>query len=264
MPIITLLTDFGLKDGYVGVMKGVIWSISPAAQIADLSHAISPQNVLQGALVLERTAGYFPAGTIHIAVVDPGVGTARRPIAVRLGEHTFVGPDNGLFSLVIAKAQAAHLPVSMVHLDRPEFWLAQVSRVFHGRDIFAPTGAHLANGVPLGSLGTPITDPVRLALPRPQPTADGWVGNVIDIDAFGNLQTNLLAEHLQGLEQVTVQVNHAVIKGLSQTFGDRPAGELAALIDSSGYLSIAVVNGSAANDLPAAVGNTVKVHGRPA
>lgn len=264
MPVITLLTDFGLKDGYVGVMKGVIWSIMPAAQIADLSHEIAPQNVMQGALVLERAAGYFPAGTVHIAVVDPGVGTPRRAIAVRLGNHTFVGPDNGLFSLVMAKAQADQLPVSMVHLDRPEFWLPRVSQVFHGRDIFAPVGAHLANGIPLQSVGSPIDDPVRLNIAQPQPAPDGWDGSVIDIDAFGNLQTNLRAEHLQGLERITIKVKNAMIKGLSQAFGDRPSGELAALIDSSGYLAIAVVNGSAASRLPAAVSDPIEVRGRRA
>jgi S-adenosylmethionine hydrolase len=262
MPLITLLTDFGLKDGYVGIMKGVIWSIIPMVQIADLSHEIAPQNVMQGALVLERAAGYFPAGTVHIAVVDPGVGTSRRAIAVRLGSHTFVGPDNGLFSLVMAKAQADQFPVSMVHLDRPEFWLKHVSQVFHGRDIFAPVGAHLANGVPLHSVGSRMDNPVHLSIAQPQPIPDGWVGQVIDIDAFGNLQTNLCAEHLQGLERISIKVNNAIIKGLSQAFGDRPSGDLAALIDSSGYLSIAVVNGNAAKRLLGGVGDTIEVRVR--
>ena len=262
MPFITLLTDFGLKDGYVGAMKGVIWSIIPQAQIADLSHEIAPQNVMQAALVLERTAGYFPAGTVHIAVVDPGVGTPRRPLAARLGNHTFVGPDNGLFSLVMARAEAARSPIEIVHLDRPEYWLPEVSRVFHGRDIFAPVGAHLANGVPLQSVGAVIADPARLSISQPEPGPDGWRGTVIDIDAFGNLVTNVRQEHLAGLPRINIKIKNALIKGLSQTFGDRPAGELTALIDSSGYLSIAVVNGSAASRLPAVVGDIIEIHGR--
>jgi S-adenosylmethionine hydrolase len=263
MPIITLLTDFGLKDGYVGVMKGVIWSIAPQAQIADLSHEITPQNILQGALVLEHTSSYFPNGTIHLAVVDPGVGTLRRPVAAHMGKHIFVGPDNGLFSLVAARARSVAQPVHFYHLDQPQYWLPNISRVFHGRDIFAPTAAHLANGVALETLGTPIDDPVMLDPARPMPTLDGWLGQVIDTDAFGNLQTNLRSEHLAGLERLTVRLNHILIKGLVQAFGDRPSGELIALIDSAGYLSIAQVNGSAVQSLPAHVGDTVEIHGRP-
>jgi S-adenosylmethionine hydrolase len=261
MPIITLLTDFGLRDGYVGAMKGVIWSIAPQAHIADLSHEITPQNILQGALVLERTTGYFPDNTVHIAVVDPGVGTQRRPIAAHLGNHTFVGPDNGLFSLVIARARSTQQPMEFVHLDQPQFRLANVSRVFHGRDIFAPVAAHLANGVPLQALGTLINDPVLLELSQPTPTPDGWLGQVTDMDAFGNLQTNLRQEHLADFERLSVKLHKVMIKGLVQAFGDRPAGEWVALIDSSGYLSISLVNGNAAQTLPASIGDAVEIRG---
>jgi S-adenosylmethionine hydrolase len=130
-------------------MKGVIWTIAPNVQIADISHAIRPQDVIQGALALARTAPYFPAGTIHVAVVDPGVGTQRRPLAMQLGEQYFVGPDNGLFSAVLARAKEQGHKITIVHLDQSQYWLPTVSRVFHGRDIFAPTAAHLARGVAL-------------------------------------------------------------------------------------------------------------------
>ncbi len=167
MTLITLLTDFGLKDGYPGVMKGVIWGIAPQAQIADITHLIQPQNVLEGALVLSRAAPYFPPGTIHLAVVDPGVGTSRRPIAAMLGNQFFVGPDNGLCSQLLAHSQLVGASTHFVHLNRPEFWLSQPSSTFHGRDIFAPAAAHLANGVDLSELGTPIGDPVVISPPQP-------------------------------------------------------------------------------------------------
>ena len=138
MTIITLLTDFGLQDGYVGIMKGVIWGIAPGVQIADISHAVKAQDVIQGALVLRHAVPYFPAGTVHTVVVDPGVGTSRRALAGRLRDQYFVGPDNGLFSLVLEQAEAQGETVEWVHLTRGEYWLPQVSAVFHGRDIFAP------------------------------------------------------------------------------------------------------------------------------
>src|SRR5512137_720462 len=153
MPLITLTTDFGLKDGFVGTMKGVIWSICPSAQIADISHAIAPQNVLEGALVLWHAHAFFPPGTVHVAVVDPGVGTRRRPLAARIGEHFFVGPDNGLFTPEYEEAEKNGWLLEIVHLTNEKYFLPQVSRTFHGRDIFAPAAAHLADGVRLGELG---------------------------------------------------------------------------------------------------------------
>ncbi len=152
MTVITLLTDFGLRDGYSGVMKGVIWKIAPQVQIADISHTIKPQNIFQGALALARTAPFFPSGTIHVAVVDPGVGTQRRPIGLRLGEYYFVGPDNGLFTLVIEHAESLGVVIQVFHLNQTTYWLPEVSRVFHGRDIFSPVAAHLARGIPNSSM----------------------------------------------------------------------------------------------------------------
>ncbi len=259
MPTITLLTDFGLRDGYAGVMKGVIWGIAPDAQIADLSHQIGAQNVMEGAIALGRTAPFFPAGTVHVAVVDPGVGTHRRPIAARLGQQYFVAPDNGLLTIVIEQAEAQNEPTEFVHLDNPRYWLAEVSNVFHGRDIFSPVGAHLANGVPLRELGAPISDPQRLALPRPQPIPGGWRGEVIQVDRFGNLATNLLRADLAPLGALRVRLAGKELRGLVKTFGERPVGELIALYGTHDDLIVSVVNGSAEKLLGAGVGQPVEV-----
>lgn len=259
MCFITLLTDFGLKDVYVGVMKGVIWSIAPQAQIADITHLIHPQNVLEGALALGRAAPYFPSGSLHLAVVDPGVGTARRPIAARLGDQAFVGPDNGLCTVLVNQARQAGAPVQFVHLNQPRYWLPEISNVFHGRDIFAPVAAHLANGVPLEALGSPIDDAHLLPLPKPERTAQGWHGQVLWVDNFGNLSTNLGSQHLSGREPVVVRIAGREIHGLVKTFGERQPGELVAMLDSSGMLSICTVNGSAASQLGAHFGAGVEI-----
>jgi S-adenosylmethionine hydrolase len=256
---ITLLTDFGLRDGYVGVMRGVIWGIAPDAQIADISHDIAPQNVLEGALALGRTAHFFPPGTVHVAVVDPGVGTHRRPIAVHLGQYYYVLPDNGLISVVLEQAHKAGQPAEFVHLDNTRYWLPRVSNVFHGRDIFSPTAAHLANGVPFSGLGTKINDPVLIEIPHPQRSANGWRGQVIEIDRFGNLCTDITRTELAGIEQPLVHVSGKQLHGLARTFGDRPPGDLIALIGTHDDLIISVVNGSAARMLGARVGDAVEI-----
>jgi S-adenosyl-L-methionine hydrolase (adenosine-forming) len=259
LKIITLLTDFGLQDGYPGVMKGVIWGIAPEAQIADLTHFIHPQNVLEGALVLGRSAPYFPTGTIHTAVVDPGVGTQRRPIAAWLGNFYFVGPDNGLFTVLFERAQQQGDKIQIIHLDRPGYWLPEISRVFHGRDIFAPVAAHLANGIPLVELGTPMSNPQVLEIPRPQSTGEGWLGQVVMIDYFGNLATNLERQHLAGIGAVRVRIAGQEIRGLLNTFADAETGQLAAMYGEANDLMIAVNNGSAAQFLDVKVGEPVEV-----
>jgi S-adenosylmethionine hydrolase len=258
---IVLMTDFGTRDGYAAIMKGVIWSIAPGAEVADLSHEIAPQDVMAGALTLGRAAPYFPEGTIFVAVVDPGVGTARRGLAARLGGQYFVAPDNGLLTVALQRTEEAGGSAEVVWLDRPRFWLDRVSATFHGRDIFAPAAAHLANGVALSELGSPITDVVRLWLPAPRRTERGWQGEVIHVDNFGNLATNLGAQHLAaaGSEGVEIKVAGERIVGVVAAYGERPAGELVALIDSSGALSIAVVNGSAAARLRVGVSEPIEV-----
>ena len=167
MTVITLTTDFGSGDHEAGVLKGVIWAIAPDVKIADLSHDIAPHAVIEGAILLWRAAPYFPDGTIHVVVVDPGVGTSRRGIAAHLGSQYFVGPDNGLVSLLLDEAERNSEHCEFVHLDQPRYWLPEVTSVFHGRDIFAPVAAHLARGVALSSLGRFITDPTILDIPKP-------------------------------------------------------------------------------------------------
>lgn len=259
MTVVTLTTDFGTNDYEAGVLKGVIWKIAPQVHIADLSHEIIPHQVIQAALVLWRAAPYFPPGTIHVAVVDPGVGTRRRAIAARIGSSYFVGPDNGLLSLLLDRAEENNQDIRIVSLDRSEYWLPEVSNVFHGRDIFAPVAAHLAMGVGLGDLGTPITDPVRLEISRPISTPRGYLGQVIYVDHFGNLTTNLHALHLRAAKEVNVRIKNMEIMGLVSTFGEKPAGTIVALLDSSGLLAISVVNGSAAQYLQAGVGEKIEI-----
>ena len=259
MSIITLTTDFGIKDGNVGVMKGVIWGIAPDAQIADISHTISPQNIREGALILARSVPYYPSGSIHIAVVDPGVGTQRRPIAARLGAQRFVGPDNGLITLLLERAERELWPVEIVHLDKPQYWLPEVSHVFHGRDIFAPAAGYLAAGVSLEMLGSPIDDPVRLQLPEPERTESGLRGEVIHIDHFGNISTNIRYEHLGVGLNAIVRLGGIEVHGLVKTFGERPSGEWVALYGSTGNLLVAVVNGSASQRLNTKIGDEVEV-----
>jgi S-adenosyl-L-methionine hydrolase (adenosine-forming) len=258
-PFLTLTTDFGSGDAEAGMLKGVIWGIAPTAQIADLTHAVSPQNVREAALLLGRSAHYFPAGTVHVAVVDPGVGTDRRAIAARLGDQCFVGPDNGLLTQMLERAEQAGQPVQVVALDRPEYWRPSVSPIFHGRDVFAPVAAHLAAGVSLTDMGTPIDNPIRLNIPTAARTSQGWTGQVLAVDTFGNLSTNLYRPHLAGLRVRRIRIAGVEIEGMVKTFGERPPGSLIALIDSSEELSICVVNGSAAERLGAGIGTEFEV-----
>lgn len=258
MPMITLLTDFGLNDEYAGMLKGILWSIAPTCHIIDLTHQIPPQDVLQAALMLGRVVPYFPAGSIHLAVVDPGVGTSRRPIAARLGEQFFVGPDNGLFTLPLLSAEKIGAPIEIVHLNQPAFWLPTLSASFHGRDLFAPVAAHLANGVPLAQLGSPVHDPQRLNLPTPEPIPNGWRAHILHCDHFGNLATDLTRAET-GSTALRVLISGQAIPFVN-TFGDGQPGELIALFDSSDRLTLAVVNGNAAQRLNAAVGSSIEVY----
>jgi S-adenosylmethionine hydrolase len=258
MTVITLLTDFGTRDGYAGVMKGVIWKIAPDVQIADLSHEITPQDVMEAALLLKRVVAYFQGGTIHVGVIDPGVGTKRRGIAAQMGSQFFVGPDNGLFSLVKAEYEKQNQNCLFVSLDQPQYWLSEISSTFHGRDLFAPVAAHLAQGIPLSKMGSPFKDPVEIQIPLPLPTSTGWIGRVIHIDHFGNLSTNLSDSHIR-IQQPVIKIKDEIIRGISVTFGDRPKGSIVALIDSTGSLAICVVNGSAAQYLQSNIGDEVEI-----
>jgi hypothetical protein len=259
MPTLTLTTDFGIKDGFVGTMKGVIWSICPAVQIADISHTVTPQNVLEGAFALWRAYPFFPDGSVHVAVIDPGVGTRRRPMAARVGAHYFVGPDNGLFTPIYEDAKKNGWPLEIVHLTKEKYFLAEVSCTFQGRDIFAPVGAHLANGVPLTELGPVITDPVRLSMPKPEKTLTGWLAHITVVDTFGNLTTDLPASELEGQKYVLFRLLGHELRGLVDSYGHAQPGALVALVDSENFVEIAAVNGNAAKLLGADVGDVVDV-----
>jgi S-adenosylmethionine hydrolase len=246
MTVISLTTDFGNINGFVGTMKGVIWSIASGVSIADISHDIPAQDIRTGAIALWRSSPYFPAGSVHVAVIDPGVGTARRPIAAQLGDQFFVMPDNGLITPMLEDAEADGQIVRIVHLNNPRYWLEKVYTTFHGRDIFSPCGAHLAAGVALEELGTPITDPVRLPLPRPQKTETGYRANIVVVDYFGNCSTNLRVSQVTDLSTVVLKIAGQTINGILPSYGHAKVGDLVAVTDSEGFVEVAVVNGSAA------------------
>lgn len=261
MGVISLLTDFGDRDAFVGIMKGVIWKIAPQVQIADLTHWIEPQNVLQGALILGQAYRYFPEGSVHVVVVDPGVGTQRRAVAAKIGHFYFVAPDNGLLTLPIEWAEKAGDVIHAVELNNPRFWLPEVSRTFHGRDIFAPCAAHLANGTPLDELGSRLEsrELLRIDIPKPRRMPTGWQAQVLMVDVFGNLISNLTSEDV-GEERIRkVVISGVSIERFRRTFGEAPAGSLITMFDSSGYLSVCVVNGNAQKQLNVRAGDPMEV-----
>jgi len=257
MKCITLLTDFSEKDGYPGIMKGVILNIAPQAVIIDISHDIPPQNIRHAAILLARSAPYFPAGTTNVCVVDPGVGTERRGIIAQLGSQFFIGPDNGLITLLYQRAVRDGLEIHIHALQNPGFQLSPISHTFHGRDVFAPAAGHLAKGVTLSNFGESVSDPVLLDFPIPTRTDQGWRGEVISLDAFGNLASNLESRHIAYPGSAEIRIKDRIIKGLNQTFAESQPGDLVALLDSFGQLSICMVNGSAEKSLGVRVGEPI-------
>ena len=276
MRIVTLTTDFGIADGYVGVMKGVILSIAPDVQLVDLSHHIPPQDVRQAAYLLYTVFSYFPPDTIHVVVVDPGVGTQRRAIALWTPQGTFVGPDNGLFTYVLTEVEAWRA----VELSNPAYRLAHVSNTFHGRDLFSPAAAHLAAGVPLEALGPPMTDLVSLPLPRLEGGPDGGEGELLHADRFGNLITSVGRLRWDGDDLVLtpafrrapaspvrfparkarVELVGRTITGIRRTYGEAAVGELVALVGSEGFLEVAVRQGNAREALNTCRGDGVRIY----
>jgi S-adenosylmethionine hydrolase len=254
MTIITLTTDFGDHDPYAGIMKGVILGVAPEARIVDLTHHIPPQNIAEAAFALESAQSYFPEGTVHLAVVDPGVGGERRPLLVTTGRESYVGPDNGLFSFALA------LPAAQAWaLDRPEYWQPSVSRTFHGRDIFAPVAARVARGMPAAQLGSPISDPiVRPVLQAEQVGNGDIIGHVIHVDRFGNLMTNIPGSWLAGRDW-TCELSGVRVRGPVVTYSAVPRGELLLLISSTGTAEIAAREASAAERLGARSGTRVRL-----
>lgn len=266
--VITLTTDFGLGGAYVAAMKGVILSINPAITLVDISHAIRPQDIRQAAFVLSEAYPFFPARTIHLAVVDPGVGTTRRAIILRTPRADFVTPDNGILSFILHEHGVAIIdglarlkPASgleAIAVTEPRFWRSPVSATFHGRDIFAPVAAHLSLGVPPADFGEAIDSLAVFTFPVPRREANGTLrGTILHIDSFGNLISNIKEQDLPGGAPISVTVGGEMIRGLSRTYG--ASGGLLALIGSSGRLEIALSNGSAAVLLSAKVGDEVSV-----
>lgn len=271
---VALLTDFGLSDTYVGVMKGVMLSIDPETRFVDLTHGIEPQNVRQAALSLMQAVRYFPQGTVFLVVVDPGVGSTRRPIAVQAGGYSFVAPDNGVLSYALGQWDEVRA-VEITHS------LPETSNTFHGRDIFAPAAAKLASGAALESLGEPLKRVVSLPMPQLEVDKSGRVfGEVVHIDRFGNLITSigqmrwlsdsrlsLTPAFGHGDEPLPVSSEHAEvhiagtsIKSIRHTYSEAERGALLMLIGSSSFLEISVNQGSAAARLDAAIGDRVELY----
>ena len=293
LPIV-LTTDFGLADPYVGMMKGVIYGINPRATVLDLTHQVQPQNLLQAAFVLKSAYRFFPRGSVHVVVVDPGVGTSRRALLLVTPRGRFLGPDNGVFGCVLedflelsgnppprsTHGEEATLAVppglKAYSLTNADYWLDPVSNTFHGRDVFAPVAAHLSLGVTPEELGEPVGEMTWLPLPEPAYGEDSVEGEVIMIDNFGNLITNVPSGAVSGMGSVQVLVQGLQISGLSRTFNQDTSGQDApgrhghgegalgaggpvALVGSNGYLEIAVPNGNAALALGVGVGEPVRV-----
>jgi len=253
--IVTLTTDFGLGGPYVAALKGVLLGLAPGTQLVDVCHIISPQNILEGSFVLAGIVDVFPKGTVHLAVVDPGVGTERRLIAVSAADQWFVLPDNGLITGV-ARRQP---PAGVWEITNPALQRSVVSATFHGRDILAPASAHLLRGGDASELGQRREKFVTLRNFEPNPDEQGLVGEIIFRDAFGNLITNVSDDRLGDTprDHWTIEIAGEHIHGVVRTYGERPPGSLVAVIGSSGWVEIAVVNGDAARQLTAGAGTTV-------
>jgi S-adenosyl-L-methionine hydrolase (adenosine-forming) len=255
--IVTLLSDFGQRDGFVGIVKGIVLGICPGATIVDLSHDVPPQDVTGGALILASAVGYFPDHTVHLAVVDPGVGTARRPILVETERFVLIGPDNGLLSVAADAAPVRRV----IHLDRPEFFSPSPSHTFHARDVFAPVAGHCARGVECASLGSPLDGFARLSLPAVRRLEDALEGQVIHIDRFGNLMCNIRREDLSGFREpeLSISIGGVQIAGISPHYSAVREGKPVALWNSWGRLEVAVRNGSAVRHLRTRNGDRVQV-----
>ncbi len=256
--MITLLTDFGHRDAFVGTMKGVILGICPEARIVDLSHGIAPQRIDEGAFVLRTAYPYFPDGTVHVAVVDPGVGGERRALIVETTRHRFVGPDNGVF----AHVYASESDVRVTSVTETGYMLPRISRTFHGRDVFAPVAAHLALGRPVGEFGPEITDYHTGSITEPVVHGGGIAGHVLHIDRYGNIITDIAESlFLETTRQKRFQISlsNLTLDRISASYDEAGDGAVLAILDSAGLLEIAVNGGSAAEMLAVSSGDRVDV-----
>ncbi len=267
--VVTLTTDFGLADAYVAAMKGVVLGINPRARLVDICHCIKPRNISQAAFVLSTAWEFFPHRTIHLVVVDPGVGTDRQAVILRTPRADFVAPDNGVLSYIIQDCAAGEVVDNRQQLEGAEafaitesrFWRSPVSPTFHGRDIFGPVAARLSLGTPPSAFGESVKSLAVLPLPRPRRAPDGTlVGNILHIDSFGNLITDIKAGNLPAdTGVITIEVGKKTIHGLSVTYGT--AAGLLALVGSSGYLEISLKDGNAGAFLHAEIGDEVRITG---
>jgi len=260
VPIVTFISDFGRDDWFVGVVHGAIAAPCPAARIVDLAHEVPPGDVERASFILEAAAADFPAGTVHLVVVDPGVGTARRALAVRAGEQMFVGPDNGVLDWALGRPGA-----EVRALEEARYFRHPVSRTFHGRDVFGPVAGHLAAGVAFESLGPAVRDPVRLAHEPPEFRDGSLRGRVVFVDRFGNALTNLTLAALGSAfpaapeHTLQVRIHSRRVAGVTRSYGDAPLGTLVAILGSSGRLELAEVGGSAASRWGIGPGDRVEV-----
>jgi S-adenosyl-L-methionine hydrolase (adenosine-forming) len=259
-PVISLTTDFGTADHYVGVMKAVILGIAPGARIVDISHEVPPFEIADGAYVIAQAARCFPPGSIHVVVVDPGVGSARRPILAEAAGQLFVAPDNGVLSMIFEALPPSTGKVRHITADR--YFLRPLSQTFHGRDIFAPVAAHLAAGVPPSRFGKRIRDHLRLDFFRPRRTGKRvWTGLVLHIDRFGNLVTSFRADEFPDVSAREFELNVGLEKlgKLARNFAAAQPGELVVIVGSSGYLEVVCNQASAARRLGCATGSPVEL-----
>ena len=256
--IITLMTDFGTSDHYVGVMKGVMLNINPQAQIVDITHTIPPQDIHGAAFLIDSAHRYFPTGTIHVIVVDPGVGSERRAIVCQTETAYFVCPDNGILTYILRNEKHIHT----VAVENSAYFLPQVSNTFHGRDIFAPVAAHLSRGVSIDKLGSQVAQPLQLPVPRPEVTDKAIIGQVIWIDSFGNLVTNIsheILESLEGRNSVVIRAGSAEIDRLNRSYAESAVGEALAIVGSFNRLEISINQGNAAQVLGLKRGDKITI-----
>ncbi|MBZ5607410.1 MAG: SAM-dependent chlorinase/fluorinase [Acidobacteriia bacterium] len=255
--IITLTTDFGTTEHFAGTMKGVILSIQPAAEIVDITHEVAPFEIPDGGFTIAQAYRYFPKKTIHVVVVDPGVGSTRRPIVAEMAGQYFIAPDNGVLSMIFSRETA-----KVRHITNQRYFLSPLSRTFHGRDVFAPVAAHLASGVPPPKFGPRIEDHLRLTFDKPTRTGKRvWTGSVLKIDRFGNIITNL---HIDDFPQVNTRpfelnVGLQIVTRLALTFTECEPNELFVVVGSSGYLEVATNQGSAQKLLGCGAGSPVEL-----
>jgi S-adenosylmethionine hydrolase len=260
--IITLTTDFGTNDHFVGAMKGVILEIAPDAQIVDISHAVQPFDILDGALTISQAYSYFPAGTVHMVIVDPGVGTTRRPVILTGDRHLFVAPDNGVLSMIYDHEER----VSVRHVTADHYFLPALSNTFHARDIFSPVAAYLAKGVDPERFGAEISDYVRFGAPRPKPVDEHTLrGIVLKVDRFGNLITNITPKDAPLLFQATPPAFKIAIGAKAQAtrmcanYAEGAPGEVFGILGSMGFLEVATNRGSAYQIMGAGKGSEVNL-----